>query len=260
MHLKAYHFFLIVSFAIGFSTSNAVNAAKPMRVATEVFSETAGGKTPKLQHQNVTLFAGERIYDFTLVGSNWFTVFDTTKQTAAVLDHGTKTQCVVSMEQANNYIEAIRDRSKFRRLKPHLKARLAGNFREEWKPEKGELALSHQHAEYLVKTSAPNSTDMSTRYRDFADWSAKLNTVLMGPPPTARLQLNNAVSARGLVPIEIHRVVHTQKKKVSIRHRSVHTYSHDWNDKDRQRVDKAEKARQSYRIVTLEQFLKPAQR
>lgn len=226
------------------------HATEPLKVTTRVYGEPKS----KLLHHNVTLFSDERIYDLTLVGSNFATVFDTTKSIATLLDNKSKTQTVVSIEQTTEYAAALIERAKIKRMPSHIKAMLASDYEERWEPELQRLTLNSPLLQYQANLVEPVSANVVGRYREFADWSAKLNTVLFGPPPGARLRLNTAIYSKGRVPTEIVRALHTEKQKKPTKVRSVHAYADRWTKVDRQRVDDVENARRTYAHVTLERF------
>lgn len=252
--MKKYQLWVAVSLALAFAKS--ITATEPLRVTTQVYSEPKS----QLVHHNVTLFTEERIYDFTLVGSSLLTIFDRSEKTATVFNHHSQTQTAVTEAQMEAYISALVERSKTKRLPPHLQALLNGDYEATWHAAKQELSLHNDQVQYRAQLVQPLSTDAASQYRDFANRSAKLNTVLLGPPAGARLKLNTAIFERGRVPKEIHLVMHPQKKADPIRLRSVHVYANTWSAQDRTRVDQAENARRTYAHVTLDVFCKPLRR
>ena len=244
--MKPYQFFLIVSFAL--PNPSDLQGVEPVRVTTRVYS----GEKSRLVHHNETLFSQNRVYDFTIVGSDIVTIYDHEKSASTLLNPKRKTQTTVSLSQIDDYVSMVHDRSKNLPFPKHVTAFLQRDYQEEWEAATDHLTLSGGEMTYRARLVTPESQEVIQRYRKFADWSAKLNTILLGPPPDVRLQLNAAIFEKGRVPAEIHRTVRTSKNAIVAR--SIHTYQRSWTDEDRSRVDLAEDARRSYTHVSLDQF------
>jgi hypothetical protein len=53
---------------------------------------------------------------------------------------------------------------------------------------------------------SPTAADMAEQYADFANWSARLNSIYAPMPPYLRLDLNELIVSRKMMPKEITRI------------------------------------------------------
>ena len=87
-------------------------------------------------------------------------------------------------------------------------------------PTQGKTVTVHgKKLTYEADGAKPKYPEAVRRYQQFADWYARLNATKTGnPPPYARIQLNSAISQKGLIPTHVRRTVHGVKKLVSSKH------------------------------------------
>jgi hypothetical protein len=134
-----------------------------------------------------------------------------------------------------------------------LKFASAPQFDETFDAESGSLTLAHPQWTYRAATVAADDRAALARYRDFTDRYAELSTVLhSAPPPGPRLELNAALAAHGVVPVEIRRTFGGDDKTLV---RAVHFFSWRLSRDDRARLDEAQKQLASYDKVDNEAFL-----
>jgi hypothetical protein len=119
------------------------------------------------------------------------------------------------------------------------------------------LTLSSKVLTYRMRGSAPKQASAVETYRQFADWYARLNATRPGNlPPFARLELNKATAARGLIPEEVELTVVppnllTGRKLVV---RSHHLVNWLLSNTDRKRVDEAGKYLADFQTVGFREY------
>ena len=133
----------------------------------------------------------------------------------------------------------------------NLQIRFAANpaFHETFDPDTLKLTLAGEHLTYVAVGTRPELPTVAGQYRQFADWFARLNTVRYPRPPAARLQLNEAIFRRKMVPERVSRKV-PQWQTCS----STHVFAWRLAAEDRQRVEKARQWSREFRAVPLDQF------
>ena len=110
---------------------------------------------------------------------------------------------------------------------------------------------------YHAKGIKPKPADAAERFRQFADWYARLNAVRPGnPPPFGRLELNELLASHGLVPEEIERTFVREKRLTNQtqRARSRHLFVWTLSGTDRKRIEKASECLTSFESVAPAQY------
>jgi hypothetical protein len=134
-----------------------------------------------------------------------------------------------------------------------LKFAAAPKFKETYDAESGSLTLAHPEWTYRVATVAAEDDAALKRFREFADRFAELSTMLHGaPPPGPRLELNAALVAHGVAPVEIRRIISGDEKNQV---RAVHIFSWRLSREDRARLDEARERLANYAKVANDEFL-----
>ena len=132
-------------------------------------------------------------------------------------------------------------------------------FEQTFEEESGWLTLRSDELTYRVRGVQPKSAELVHRYRQFADWYARLNGIKPGNlPPFARLEVNRALAAKGLIPAEVERTrVHsgglrTQKRVARSRH------LHNWllSSKDRDRIHQAGQFMARFTPVSVQEYFR----
>jgi hypothetical protein len=114
---------------------------------------------------------------------------------------------------------------------------------------------------YRVRgTRAINPADAQA-YREFADWTARLQSrVKLGaPPPFPRLYVNGDLERRGLRPDEVELTFKTAKTKSSVL-RSTHKYESKLYSDDLKQIADADGYASSFQAVSTEEYLLPPPR
>jgi hypothetical protein len=103
----------------------------------------------------------------------------------------------------------------------------------------------------------PNSAVQS--YRDFADWSARLNGIRPpgNLPPFARMDLNKALAAQGMLPKNIERTITTRhltgRRTETVR--SHHLFNWALSTRDRGLIEEVGDHLVKYKPATAEDYL-----
>ena len=150
----------------------------------------------------VTVFTGSIAVDYLATQPQDVTVFDFGRQCAWRLDPATKTKQWLSFDLLARLTEEATLRAV--RLPPEVQFAAQPDFESRrWNPENQRLRLEHDLLTYEAKLDVSADPDQVARFRAFADWSARLNTLRPGLPPTARLELNREIAIRDAVPVQV---------------------------------------------------------
>ena len=214
------------------------------------------GKSEEPVLRTRTLFAAGVVYDFLLTEPREVAVFDPKRGRFALLDEKRKMQTSLTTEDILQFTAAIQAVSEAKK-NPDF-------FQRDWSlthdEQSGWLQLSGKRIQYRAKGILPEDKTAGRRYREFADWYARLNAMRSGNiPPFARIELNKALLERDLIPTEIERTVTTstlprRKHVVSSRH-LVH-----WrlSNTDRKRIQEAAELQANLPEVPFAQFRESA--
>jgi hypothetical protein len=234
-------------------TSATIAFAGDFRVKTEVYV----GDQKEPVAESLTLFSGSVVYDFLLTGPEEITVLDTKRGRFLVLDPARRVRTTVTTDQLRRFAAAIKTyggRSSLDFfLNPKFEVGLDG--------QEGWLTLSGEQMTYRVKGIEPKYPDAARRYQQFADWCARFNATQPGNlPPFARIQLNQALAEKGLMPSEVERTIDLadglvgRKQKVRSRHSAVWVLS----KKDRDELARADRYLADFRTVSLQDYWRKA--
>ena len=207
--------------------------AEEFCVETDVFVERE--EEPVLRTR--TLFAAGIVYDFLLTGSREIAIFDPRRGRFVLLNEQRKVQTSLTIEDILKFTAAIQAASQ-QEGTPDF-------FQRDWSlsedEKSGWLELSGERIRYRARGKKPEDTTAARRYREFADWYARLNAMRRGNvPPFARIELNKALAERELIPTEIERILSsgnvTRRKHVA---RSRHLAHWRLSNTDRKRIQEA---------------------
>ena len=218
--------------------------ATDFRVHTTVAAE---GETQPLS-SNLTIFLGQVVYDFPLDSSHEVTVFDSQTGQFTLLDRQRQRKCILAGDELLRVTDAIQQRAKLTR-NPRIRFAANPAFQETFDPDTLRLTLAGEHLTYVAIGTRPELPTVAEQYRGFADWFARLNAVRYPRPPAARLQLNEAIYRRKMVPERVSRKV-PERQTLS----STHVFAWRLVAEDRQRVEMAQGWSRKYRAVPFDQF------
>jgi hypothetical protein len=194
--------------AVAFVVLASDAAGQDFRVETDVY--LGGKKQPESQH--LTLFSGHLVYVFTLAGKDdngrqEITILDTSKGSKGrviLLDVNRRQRAELTTADLLDFTAKIKKLARGNKKRGFLDP----DFEVTFDKEQQTLELSSSKITYRATGIEPKQPDAVNRYREFADWYARLNAMRPGNiPPFARLELNRALAAKGLLPEEIVRTL-----------------------------------------------------
>jgi hypothetical protein len=139
-----------------------------------------------------------------------------------------------------------------RQKDPYLKFAANPKFDESFNEESGKLVLASHAERYQIESTPVEELEALAEYREFLDWYARLNTLLVaGPPPGPRLEVNAALARYQVVPVSIELTRSDKDERLRAEHEFTWRLSKD----DLARIDEAHASLAAYREVSNEQFL-----
>jgi hypothetical protein len=224
-------------------------AADGFRCETDVFVATE--KDPV--QQTLTVFDGEFAYDFLLGQSKEITVFDIKHGTIKLLDPKRELCCTIPTD------ELLRITALYKTQKAEsdlFKFCTEPKFSETFTEDK--LRLASEQVKYDVVCVKPEQRGAEQRYREFADWSAQLNATQPGSlPPFPRMELNQALAKRAMLPEEITRTITTTHFGVRRSEvvRSQHRFNWQLAMRDHKLIDEVGDHLVNYKNASFEDYL-----
>lgn len=221
-----------------------------MRIETEVYS----GKSKQPVFENITLFSGNSVYDFSRTGPEKITVYDRARGRFVLLNVEEQTKVVLDHETVDGYVDILKSREKLSKKEPFL---FNPRFEEMYNESSSELTLSSDEMTYKIKGTKSKSDESFRAYLEFANWYSKLSaTDPRQMPPFARLELNKAISKHQLIPQEVERVYRPKNNVFgnAIRAKTKHFVVWQLSRKDRQRIDNALDYITTFKEVSLSEF------
>jgi hypothetical protein len=206
------------------------------RVETEVFVD----EEVEPKQESLTLFSGDVVYDFMLSPLEETTIFDTRRDKLVVLDAKRQVKTTLTTNQLAEFSAAIKTRG----MQPGLTGLFQPKFDSSYDEQQLRITLTSDWLTYKAKGLAAKHPDGAQRYRQFADWHARLNAIRPGNlPPFGRLELNQALADRGLVPVEIERTVVLDRLVTNkiLHAKSKHAINWILSNTDRGRIEQAGK-------------------
>jgi hypothetical protein len=188
------------------------------RVRTRVYQEsTAGTKNRQAVGGSTSIFHAGKVYD--QIGGR-MTIFEPAHDRFIILDESRNLRTVATFDEllselhlvsksAEKLVDSIlrQDDPEARKHVGHIKFQLTPNFKESFDETSRRLSLSSPYLNYSVKCVAPEPSENEKveLYLQFTDWAARLNAVIMPSAllPAPRLELNESLRKRGLLPTEI---------------------------------------------------------
>ena len=191
---------LIGGAGIGLGATDAVGQ-EVFRVETDIF---VGKQTEALQY--LTLFTNRTVYDFRVTKPEEITVYDWQRNRIVLLDPARKWKASVSTDEVLSFTAALK--THVTESNPVFYAATHPGFGETKEEADGWLTLGNKYVTYRFKGQQPKHPESVARYRDFADWSARLSAMRPGNlPPFARIETNKVIAERGWLPEEVERTI-----------------------------------------------------
>jgi hypothetical protein len=124
----------------------------------------------------------------------------------------------------------------------------------------GALVFASPVLTYRTKTVPAPSAEVAAQYRDFLDWTARLNAIITpaSPPPFARLAVNEEVARRNLVPETVELVIPKQLALGGrgLALRSEHVLTWRLLQKDLDRIAETGSQMASFKLVPFAEYRK----
>lgn len=230
-------------------------AADEFRIESKVFA----GKDETPTTESLTLFDDGRVYDF-LAAPREIIVFDISRGRIALLDPERKIKTELTTDKLTGFVDQLRARAA-RQTDSFLKFAAEPKF-DESKEDHGWMKYSSPQMTYRVHAAKAESETMAHQYREFSDWSAKLNAMLQpgSLPPFPRLAINAALDRSGTqIPDEVQVTMGAQSrlgaKPTTLR--SEHVLTPRLMAADRRRIDEAGQLLVTLPQTPLDQYLRP---
>lgn len=201
--------------------------SQEFRIDTDVLV----GKDPNPVAQHVTVFTQSAVYDFALPGPSEVTMLDIQGGKILLLDVENKAMAKVPTVHVLQFARDIKLRAE------KSKSGLL-DFQVSYDEAARTLELRGNPISYSSAGMPAEQPTAITRYREFADWHARLNAMRPGnTPPFGRLQLNRELAERKLMPELISRkVVVSRLTGKSHRVSSKHAVAWQLTNTDRRRI------------------------
>jgi hypothetical protein len=157
-----------------------------------------------LSHSNerdevVTIFSGPQAFDYRQADPTNTAVFDFQSECIWRVNQELRSKQRLSFATLSRLVDEASLRAV--RLAPVVRFAASPHFdHPEWNAAERRLVLRHDLITYQADLDLTIEPTQAARFRAFADWSAKLNTIAPGLPPGARLELNREIAMREAVP------------------------------------------------------------
>ncbi len=235
-----------------FPVGIGVVPAQDFRVDTDVFL----GDESQTFSEHLSLFHGHLVYDFTVKGPEEITILDFSKGIVTLLDVKRRVRTDLKTAELLDFSAHIKAIGKSN----HADDLVAPKFEVTFDPDADSLTLASRKITYKAKATKPTDPTVASRYREFTDWYARLNSMRPpNPPHFGRLELNRELANRGLMPEEIERTIvlgrlFAKPEKA----RSQHLVNMTISGTDRNRIEKAGGYLVDFTRVNPAEYMQPA--
>ena len=180
--------------------------AEDFRIESTVFAN----KEKEPVSRGSTVFHAGVAYDY-LADPPRTAVLDKAHGRFILLDTRRHEKTELKLEEISTTIATLRGMAE---KSPNAFLKFAANpkFEPKANDETGALDFIGTALTYRVKCVAAPSPQAAQQYRDFLDWTARLNSMMTpaAPPPFARLAVNEEVAGRNLMPESVELVIPKQ--------------------------------------------------
>ena len=239
---------LLSLLCVGFIATGVSAEEKEFRCDSEVFV----GAEKKPVQSSLTIFANPMVYDFLQGTTEEVTVYDFGRGQITLLNPQRKQRVTVATD------DLLRVSAAYKTMKAETDLFafcMQPAFDEEFANDT--LTLTSKYLTYHTSCSKPKQPGADKVYREFADWSSRLNAFRPGNlPPFARLEMNKSLAARDRLPIKIDRTttlthgVRTRQETI----RSEHIFSWTLSVEDRRRIERAGSYMADFAPVSVESY------
>jgi hypothetical protein len=195
--------------AVQQASASAPGRLSSFRMDTDIYSDIA---KPPIK-QSLTLFSNGIFYDISgdEAQRETITVIDPARKRIILLDPRRKVRMEWGMDTLDKMLQQTRLQMNPQQSQWLGPATIADD------PQSGELVVKNGQLEYRCVPQQPPQADIAAQYAEFADWSARLNAI--DPPflpPFIRIETNQAIAARQLLPKELSRIARQGRKETKL--------------------------------------------
>jgi len=242
----------LAALALGFSLASAEIGnlpAQDFRVDTDVYLED--GEETFSEH--LTLFRGRVVYDFAVKGPEEITILNLQDGKISLLDVKRRKRADLTTAELLDFSANIKAIGTSKQAEDLVAPKFEVTFDDEQKS----LELVSRKITYRAAGIELSDPSIATRYREFTDWYARLNSMRPpNPPHFGRLELNRELADRRLLPHDIERtVVLGGLFRKPQKARSHHIVGTAISGTDRRRIDEAGGYLSEFAKVTLADYM-----
>lgn len=225
---------------------SAANAAT-FRVTTKIFE----GPELEAAAKHILLFQEGLVYDFPQIESRYVTVFDSASRQVTLLDRETQVQTTLSTDNLVNITAQARAAAQT----PEQQERLGLLAKVENSNKVSGYKVQFGNLEYHVTTQRPDDPAVAADFARFADVASRLNIARrLGPPPFARMTLNQHIAKLSELPLETSLIVHRGESSQEFRSTHVLEMMESIEPEDLKRIEEARGMIAVYRQVAPADF------
>jgi hypothetical protein len=241
--------------AIAFCVSSGANwvHAEGFRIETKIFA----GEEKEPASKTTTLFQDSVVYDFLEKPQQTAVFRKAAGQRPArfvLLNDSQQVQTEISTDKVATAMKDLRKWA-MQQKDPFLQFSADPRFDETFDRESGKLVLASQLQTYTVETAPTQHQELLGEYREYLDWYAQLNTLLVSKiPPDPRLKLNASLARHSVVPTKVE-----LKRGGEDPIRAEHDFTWRLSKKDLEQIEEVHNALSSYKTVENAEFLRLSQ-
>ena len=232
--------------------AGSISFAVDFRVENRVYS----GDNKEPVSLSCTVFHKAVVYDF-LQNPAETIIFDKAAGRFVILDDVRRIRTGLTTTEVDNFTQKMKDRAG-KRQDPLVRFLAEPVFDERFDATRRELTLGSDLVNYKVIVTSAENPAVAAEYREFSDWYARLNAVLIpgARPPFARLKLNEAIASREAIGREVTLSITALKdgKRQPATARSEHYLDFSLTPADMERIQNAKQAMISYKLVSYDQY------
>jgi hypothetical protein len=244
-------FKILLSLFIGTSVCG-ISLAAEFRIENRVYS----GDEKQPISRSSTIFHQAVVYDF-LENPSETVIFDKAAGRFAILDNARRIRTELSTGELDDFTRKMKDRAE-KWQDPLARFFAEPAFQERFDSKRRELLLQSELVSYKVVVLSAGNAAVAAEYREFSDWSARLNAMLVpgARPPFARLILNEALASHDVLAKEVILTVTAVKngKRQPVIVRSEHDLSLDITPADLERIEYADQSMTKFRLVSFDKY------
>lgn len=252
---------------VAIAVSAAAVQAQDFRVLTRVYDSRAAKGRTKPVSTSTALFHAHKVYD-SVDSALEVTIFEPAHDRFVLVNAERHLSTVIPFRVFRRAVEqeefkVAEQAAKLERsgsaseldMANHLKFQLHPIFATNYNLDTSVLTMDGAQLSYKLKcekAAVPETVDV---YLDFADWAARLNMLISptGRLPGARLQVNDFLRDRKLLPIEVTAENHKPDWHLVAEHR----FEWSLTETDRQRIQECEGLlKEGLKQVTFEEYQK----